>query len=61
MTDKIIVQGNEITIISKERKDYISLTDIARYKNKEEPFSVINNWMRGRYRVPGFMGKIEQS
>ncbi|MDR2284236.1 MAG: KilA-N domain-containing protein [Sphingobacterium sp.] len=29
-------------------KDFISLTDIARHKNQLEPFSVINNWLRGR-------------
>jgi len=28
--------------------DYISLTDIARYRNTQEPFAVINNWMRNR-------------
>ncbi|ACM18412.1 KilA-N domain DNA-binding protein [Geotalea daltonii FRC-32] len=48
MAGKIDVQGKEITIISREREDYISLTDIARYRNAAEPFAVINNWMRGR-------------
>ena len=36
-------------MISKgENDDYISLTDIAKYKNPDEPFIVINNWMRLR-------------
>ncbi|GAB7025230.1 KilA-N domain-containing protein [Geotalea toluenoxydans] len=48
MAGKIDVQGKEIAIISREREDYISLTDIARYRNAAEPFAVINNWMRGR-------------
>ncbi|MDW2921766.1 KilA-N domain-containing protein [Mesomycoplasma ovipneumoniae] len=30
------------------KNDYISLTDIARYKNKDEPRFVIQNWMRNR-------------
>lgn len=28
------------------KNDYISLTDIAKYKNKEEPNVVVANWMR---------------
>ncbi|MDO6825850.1 KilA-N domain-containing protein [Mesomycoplasma ovipneumoniae] len=30
------------------KNDYISLTDIARYKNKNDPRFVIQNWMRNR-------------
>ena len=48
MAEKIDVQGKEITIISREREDYLSLTDIAKYRNDSEPFAVINNWMRSR-------------
>ena len=29
----ILVKGNEISLISRNRSDYISLTDIARYKD----------------------------
>ena len=32
---KINVQGNEIVIYKHESNDYISLTDIARYKDPE--------------------------
>lgn len=47
--EKISVKGTEITVISKGvEDDFISLTDIARYKNLEDPFIVINNWMRVR-------------
>ena len=28
--------------------DYISLTDIAKYKNEDDPRFVIQNWMRNR-------------
>ena len=43
----IEVKGFEIQIYTEDFKnDYISLTDIARYKNKEEPNVVVANWMR---------------
>ena len=37
-----------VAIINRGELDYISLTDIARYRNTQEPFAVINNWMRNR-------------
>ena len=40
---KIEVKGTEIAITVRGEKDYISLTDIAKYRNTAEPFSVINN------------------
>ena len=58
-SQKIEVQGREITLISREQKDYISLTDIARFRNKNEPFSIINNWMRNRSTIE-FLGLWEQ-
>ena len=45
---KIIVQETEIIFINNEIGEYISLTDIAKYRNPLEPFSIINNWMRSR-------------
>ena len=45
----IQAEGTEITVISNGNdKDYISLTDIAKYKNPEFPADVIKNWMRSR-------------
>ena len=32
---KINVKGTEIVLFSKEKEDYLSLTDIARYKDSE--------------------------
>jgi len=54
----ITVQGREITWISTQSKDYISLTDIAKYRNEKEPFSIINNWMRSRGTIE-FLGLWE--
>jgi hypothetical protein len=60
MNKKIIdVHGKAVTIITRENKDYISLTDIAKYRNQEEPFSIINNWMRNRATIE-FVGLWEK-
>ena len=55
----IEVQGTAITVLSKTDEDYISLTDIARYRNPLEPFAVINNWMRSRSTIE-FLGLWEK-
>ncbi len=44
---KITVQNTNVTVISVNEDDYISLTDIAKYKS-DEPTAVIGNWMRNR-------------
>jgi len=53
------VQGKEITIISRERQDYISLTDIAKYRNSDAPADIVKNWMRSRSTIE-FLGLWEQ-
>ena len=58
--DKITAQGMEISVLSQGNDDdYISLTDIARYKNTEFPSEVIQNWMRNRSTVE-FLGLWER-
>lgn len=48
----ISAKGTEITVLSHGADDdYISLTDIARYKNPVEPKDVISNWMRLRHTI----------
>ena len=57
---KIKAQGTEITVLSLgDDNDYISLTDIAHYKNAEFPSEVIQNWMRNRSMVE-FLGLWER-
>ena len=51
---KIIVKERQVTIISHNENDYISLTDIAKYKS-DDPTAVIGNWMRNRNTVE-FLG-----
>lgn len=47
MMAQITVQKTNVTIVTVNENDYISLTDIAKYKS-EEPATVIGNWMRNR-------------
>ena len=55
----IQVQGHAVTVVAHSASDYISLTDIARYRNSQEPFAVINNWMRSRSTIE-FIGLWEK-
>jgi len=57
-SEKIDVQGTEVTIFQKEQKDYLSLTDIARYKNPHEPKDVVKNWLRSKNTIE-FIGLWE--
>ena len=44
----IAVKGNQVTVISQNEADYISLTDIARYGDAERTDYIIQNWLRNR-------------
>lgn len=56
----IHAQGTEISILSSANEDdFISLTDLARYRNPELPGYVIQNWMRLRSTIE-FLGLWEQ-
>jgi hypothetical protein len=49
---KIKVENKEITILSIEEKDYISLTDMANAKESESRAAdIIKNWLRTRYAI----------
>jgi hypothetical protein len=57
---KIDVKGTEITILSAPHKeDYICITDIARYKDKERTDYIIQNWLRNRNTIE-FLGVWER-
>jgi len=56
---KINVQGTEIIIFQRKDDDYVSLTDMARYKNKENSGLVITHWLRTKYTIE-FLGIWEQ-
>lgn len=56
---KIQVKGIEIVTFQKNESDYISLTDIARYKDSERTNYIIQNWMRNRSTIE-FLGLWEK-
>ena len=48
-TKKINANGTEISILLQgNENDYICLTDMARYKDKQRTDYIIQNWMRSR-------------
>ncbi|MDR3143032.1 MAG: KilA-N domain-containing protein [Tannerellaceae bacterium] len=57
--DRITVQGTEITVISEKNSDYISLTDMAGYKDELEARVVVSNWMSTRFTLE-FLGIWEE-
>ena len=61
MTKKqtIKVENFEIVLYSQNSEDYISLTDMARFKNAETTGLVISHWLSTRYTVE-FMGLWEK-
>ena len=57
--DTIEAKGFAIQIYTEDfQNDYISLTDIARYKNVHEPKDVVKNWLRVRDTIE-FLGLWE--
>lgn len=58
--ETIHAKGIDIGIYTTDfENEFISLTDIARYKNDDDPRFVIQNWMRNRNTVE-FLGVWEQ-
>ena len=56
---KIEVVGKEIALYSNQSQEYISLTDMARYRDSERTNYIIQNWMRTRSAIE-FCGLWEQ-
>jgi hypothetical protein len=55
----IEVQGTAVTILSRKEEDYLSLTDIARYKNDDRTDDLVRNWLRNRNTIE-FLGVWER-
>lgn len=50
--EKLVAKGLEIGIYTLDfENEFISLTDIAKYRNTDDPRFVIQNWMRNRNAV----------
>ncbi len=56
---KITVLDKVITWYSRNEADYISLTDMARYRDEERVNYIIQNWMRLRDTI-AFLGLWER-
>ena len=56
---EIMVNDRKINVLRIDNKDYISLTDLARYANPEEPKIPIYAWMRNTD-VISYLGLWEQ-
>ena len=52
---KINVLDQDISLYSLKEEDYISLTDIARYKDNRRTDYIIQNWLRNRNTIE-FLG-----
>lgn len=55
----IEVQGVVVSVLTGPAADYLSLTDIAKFKNAEHSDDVIRNWLRNRNTVE-FLGVWER-
>ena len=56
---KINIEGIDVVMVQQGGEDYISLTDMARYKNLERTNYIIQNWIRTRYTID-FIGLWEK-
>lgn len=56
---KIIAKNIAVAVFEKNSLDFISLTDIARFKNAIEPKEIVKNWIRTRSTIE-FLGIWEK-
>ena len=56
---ELIVKNNKVNVIIINGSNYMSLTDLARYANPEEPKIPVQTWMRNK-NVVSVLGLWEQ-
>ena len=60
LKDKLHVKGFDISIYTSGfENEFIPLTDIAKYRNEDDPRFVIQNWMRNKNTIE-FLGIWEK-
>jgi len=59
MKQKLVIDNLEIVVFQQNESDYISLTDIAKAKNPDEPRFAIIKWMSTKFSME-FLGLWEQ-
>jgi len=57
--ETVNVQGTEVAVLTRKQEEYISLTDMAKYKNAEIPGVVVSHWMSTKFSI-NYMGLWEQ-
>jgi hypothetical protein len=57
--ETVTVQGMEIAVLTHRQDDFISLTDMAKYKNQDSTGLVISHWLRTGYTL-NFLGAWER-
>lgn len=55
----IHINGSDIIVLKQQAEDYISLTDMAKYKNAEATGVVISHWLSTRYALD-YLGIFER-
>ncbi|NCO12372.1 MAG: DNA-binding protein [Candidatus Pacebacteria bacterium CG_4_10_14_3_um_filter_34_15] len=58
-SQRIVVKNTNIVFFTQKDEDYISLTDIAKYKNKHEAKDVVKNWLKNKNTIE-FLGLWEK-
>ena len=56
--NKLYVKDLTVSLVQINEQDFISLTDIARSKNPNEPKDVVKNWLRSKNTIE-FLGLWE--
>lgn len=51
---KLIVNDLEIVLYSQNEEEYISLTDMAKFKDNQRTNYIIQNWMRTKSTIEFF-------
>jgi hypothetical protein len=59
MKKKLIVQERDVKVNKHNKEDYLSLTDIARYKDSKRSDYILQNWMRTKDTI-NFLGLWEK-
>ncbi len=56
---QMIVKGQVINVLRIDNKEYISLTDLAKYQNSSDPSFTVKNWLR-RINTIDYVGLWEE-
>ena len=60
MKKQFVVKNVNINFFSQKEEDFISLTDIAKYKNNKAPADIVKNWLRSKNTIE-FLGFWEKT